>query len=1101
MPRQEVYQQQQFANSMPQQAHYPEPRAHPHEHGSQQNATAHDDSRTRSRQRTQHHLQQPGLERSTSDNQLDTGRSKSRAQSRQRSPRKPLIEVPDDLPLAQDNAFPVFPTKQAVAKKIKDSHSTNGGSRPNSSHALSGRRMSSDVQRGNGRMEPSPPRNKDGRKMKVASDDGYRPPVDPRAPLPGASDRGYGQNHHQPVQAPGRPSQDDHRRDITVVHRPNQDEREVRHPPVPGHGTSPPRNQQYQSHDQRSSPPRNQQYQSPDMAQHQGRHFPVQQIDTARAPPQNFTPRDAPQASNPTVLAHRPAPAPYASPQIPMSPETVYEEAPPPSRHYQHQASHHAKSNSLSEMYAEYYGEDLSHQQQHGYNRDDEIEAEMPDFDNLDSAQPSSHKRGLTLEAHLNNAPPTSRAPPMPALPNGGFYQQGPQAMSQPTLVHQQNAHRNPIGQFDFGVPESNDYAQPVSQSVPASPQHWNAPGGGFSSAQSRFPPGHPQNQQSVPMGNGVPQQRRPMGPPGQYPPQQGRGQPPQVGQYPPQGRGQMPSSDQRRPQPNGPMLPPQGRMQPPNGTPNSFQQGHGPPPNDGYLPRPEANRFDSAHTMRSDPGPGFRGQNGAPTQGDFKHSPNSNMDPPQSAPPTGRMPPLPNNPDALPHHAVPVRPGLTGQSPNPQNAMANPAPRPAPVRQYGTPTQQPQKSPSPRSSLDTRRQSQSLPVTQIEISRLQAEVNAHPQDHAKALLLAKKLVEASSVLASENGRLDPRQTAKNREKYIMDAHRRIKKLVTHGYPDAQFYMADCYGQGLLGLEVDTKEAFNLYQAAAKGGHAQAAYRTAVCCEMGPEEGGGTRRDLQKAFQWYRRAAQLQDVAAMFKLGMILFKGLLGQPRNIGESEIWLKRAAERADRDNPHALHELGMMYEPDNTDPAIKAKIIPDEQYSRELFMKAAKLGYKQSQCRLGQAYEYGSLGLPIDARSSIAWYSKAAAQGEHSAELALSGWYLTGSDGILEHSDTEAYLWARKAASSEPPLAKAMFAMGYYTETGIGCPRSVEEAKKWYGRAAAYKFPKAIERLEELKKGNVAPGVGDRRGSKDFKGQRLRRKEGKKDDCVVM
>ena len=548
-------------------------------------------------------------------------------------------------------------------------------------------------------------------------------------------------------------------------------------------------------------------------------------------------------------------------------------------------------------------------------------------------------------------------------------------------------------------------------------------------------------------------------------------------------------------------MLPPQGRMQPPNGTPNSFQQGHGPPPNDGYLPRPEANRFDSAHTMRSDPGPGFRGQNGAPTQGDFKHSPNSNMDPPQSAPPTGRMPPLPNNPDALPHHAVPVRPGLTGQSPNPQNAMANPAPRPAPVRQYGTPTQQPQKSPSPRSSLDTRRQSQSLPVTQIEISRLQAEVNAHPQDHAKALLLAKKLVEASSVLASENGRLDPRQTAKNREKYIMDAHRRIKKLVTHGYPDAQFYMADCYGQGLLGLEVDTKEAFNLYQAAAKGGHAQAAYRTAVCCEMGPEEGGGTRRDLQKAFQWYRRAAQLQDVAAMFKLGMILFKGLLGQPRNIGESEIWLKRAAERADRDNPHALHELGMMYEPDNTDPAIKAKIIPDEQYSRELFMKAAKLGYKQSQCRLGQAYEYGSLGLPIDARSSIAWYSKAAAQGEHSAELALSGWYLTGSDGILEHSDTEAYLWARKAASSEPPLAKAMFAMGYYTETGIGCPRSVEEAKKWYGRAAAYKFPKAIERLEELKKGNVAPGVGDRRGSKDFKGQRLRRKEGKKDDCVVM
>ena len=120
-----------------------------------------------------------------------------------------------------------------------------------------------------------------------------------------------------------------------------------------------------------------------------------------------------------------------------------------------------------------------------------------------------------------------------------------------------------------------------------------------------------------------------------------------------------------------------------------------------------------------------------------------------------------------------------------------------------------------------------------------------------------------------------------------------------------------------------------------------------------------------------------------------------------------------------------------------------------------QAAALGFKLAQFRLGQAYEYGALGLTIDNRASISWYSKAAAQGEHQAELALSGWYLTGAEGILEHSDTEAYLWARKAASSEPPLAKAMFAMGYFTEQGIGCPKSLEEAKRWYGRAAC-KFP---------------------------------------------
>ena len=127
----------------------------------------------------------------------------------------------------------------------------------------------------------------------------------------------------------------------------------------------------------------------------------------------------------------------------------------------------------------------------------------------------------------------------------------------------------------------------------------------------------------------------------------------------------------------------------------------------------------------------------------------------------------------------------------------------------------------------------------------------------------------------------------------------------------------------------------------------------------------------------------------------------------------------------------------------------IIKDEAYSRELFMQAANLNYKFSQYRLGMAFEYGHLGCPVDPRQSIAWYSKAAAQEEHQSELALSGWYLTGSDGVIQQSDTEAYLWARKSALAG--LAKAEYAMGYYSETGIGSTADLEAAKRWYWRAA--------------------------------------------------
>ncbi|KAJ5887754.1 hypothetical protein N7495_007795 [Penicillium taxi] len=388
-------------------------------------------------------------------------------------------------------------------------------------------------------------------------------------------------------------------------------------------------------------------------------------------------------------------------------------------------------------------------------------------------------------------------------------------------------------------------------------------------------------------------------------------------------------------------------------------------------------------------------------------------------------------SPDTLSSHPTPFRLGH------------DPSGKPAPVRQYtGAPNPAPAQSapqPQPPTGPD------STPVTQQEVERLQQKARANPADHKTSLLLAKKMVEAADVLVTNNARLDAKMKVKAREKYILDAYKIVKKLVSAGVPDAQFYLADCYGEGQLGLEADPKEAYSLYHSAAKAGHAQSAYRVAVCCEIGQEEGGGTRRDPMKSVQWYKRAAALGDTPAMYKMGMINLKGLLGQTKNPREGVSWLKRAAERADEENPHALHELALMYQTATGNDTI----VQDEAYACELFHQAADLGYKFSQFRLGTAYEYGLMGCPVDNRMSIIWYTRAAAQGEHQSELALSGWYLTGSEGILQQNDTEAYLWARKAATAG--LAKAEYAMGYFTEVGIGATANLDDAKRWYWRAA--------------------------------------------------
>lgn len=377
------------------------------------------------------------------------------------------------------------------------------------------------------------------------------------------------------------------------------------------------------------------------------------------------------------------------------------------------------------------------------------------------------------------------------------------------------------------------------------------------------------------------------------------------------------------------------------------------------------------------------------------------------------------------------------------------------------------------RRSKDAGLPQQTLPYNKNFVNEYRARMKADP-DPEEQFRFARYLIEAAKKIQDPSD--GPKQARKYRDSLLSESLKLIKRLATTGmglgkppYAEAQFFLANCFGNGSLGLQVDHEKAYNLYVQASKQNHPAATYRTAVCNEVG----AGTRRDHHRAVLFYRKASALGDTAGMYKLGMILLNGLLGQPRNVREAIVWLKRAAGQADEDNPHALHELGLLHEKPNS-------VVPhDEPYSRELFTQAAQLGYAPSQFKLGSAYEYGALTCPVDPRRSIAWYTKAAGKNDGESELALSGWYLTGSEGVLKQSDAEAYLWARRAASKGIP--KAEYAVGYYSEVGIGVKADLEEAKKWYMRAAAQGNKRAMQRLTELKKmgakaGKARPTRGD-------------------------
>lgn len=221
----------------------------------------------------------------------------------------------------------------------------------------------------------------------------------------------------------------------------------------------------------------------------------------------------------------------------------------------------------------------------------------------------------------------------------------------------------------------------------------------------------------------------------------------------------------------------------------------------------------------------------------------------------------------------------------------------------------------------------------------------------------------------------------------------------------------------------------------------------------------------------------------MYRLGVAQVYGELSISKNARDGVKWLKRAAEAATPEYPHAIHELAQLHE-----TGIKNVVFVDLDYAVSLYAQAADLGYAPSAYRLGECYEYGRLNCDQDPALSIHYYTIAAQQGHCEGCFALTAWYLVGSADVLPQSDEQAYIWAHRAA--EMGLAKAEYAVGYFTEVGIGTISDPDEAFVWYTRAAEHGDKRAIQRIQ-AQQGNI-----------DHNGHHTKGKKSKRQDsCMIM
>jgi hypothetical protein len=78
-------------------------------------------------------------------------------------------------------------------------------------------------------------------------------------------------------------------------------------------------------------------------------------------------------------------------------------------------------------------------------------------------------------------------------------------------------------------------------------------------------------------------------------------------------------------------------------------------------------------------------------------------------------------------------------------------------------------------------------------------------------------------------------------------------------------------------------------------------------------------QDYNKAVEWYRKAAEQDEPAAQYSLGLMYDQGT-GVPRNLSEATRWYRLAAKNGDPDARAVLRAQGKATPPAKPAPAAK-------------------------------------------------------------------------------------------------------------------------------------------------------------------------------------
>ncbi|MDP8232272.1 MAG: tetratricopeptide repeat protein, partial [Candidatus Zophobacter franzmannii] len=346
-------------------------------------------------------------------------------------------------------------------------------------------------------------------------------------------------------------------------------------------------------------------------------------------------------------------------------------------------------------------------------------------------------------------------------------------------------------------------------------------------------------------------------------------------------------------------------------------------------------------------------------------------------------------------------------------------------------------------SKLEENTKSVENPLLELDFSELLAEAEAFykNEEYEKSFIIYESLSRFGDAYAQFSLGFCY-QTGQGVEKDLNEAFKWYLKAAELEFADAQYLLGYCYQNGQ-GVEADIDEAFKWYLKSVENGSSRGMYYLGSCYQ----DGQGVEADIDEALKWYLKAAENGECRGMYKVGLCYQNGD-GVEEDLDEAIKWYLKAAENGDDDAPASLDETAdAFYENEEYEKAVP------------LYQKAADLGNNYSQYSLGMCYEFGQ-GVEADIDEAFKWYLKAAENGNDEAPASLS----EIADTFYENEEYEkAVPLYQKAADFDD--AYAQYSLGVCSQNGEGVEEDLDEATKWYLKAAENGNDEARTTLAEI------------------------------------